>query len=91
MRIHNTDEDATLVNDPKVKLTNEYNHASMRHPQKRRQARDGQCTQKLWLCSNEAAQKDIDDTNMIQMNQVFANHSKEEAINPLTMKEIVEA
>jgi hypothetical protein len=28
------------------------------------------------------AQKDLDDTNMIQPNQVFANPSKEEVTNP---------
>ena len=28
------------------------------------------------------AQKDLDDTNMIQSNQVFANPSKEEVKNP---------
>ena len=38
-----------------------------------------------------AAHIDLDDTNMIQMNQVFTNLSKEEVINRLTVKEIVEA
>ena len=28
------------------------------------------------------AQKDLDDTNMIQSNQVFSNHSKEKVPNP---------
>jgi hypothetical protein len=28
------------------------------------------------------AQKDLDDTNMIRSNQVFANPSKEEVTNP---------
>ena len=41
------------------------------------------------------AQIDLDDTNMIQSNQVFTNPSKEEVTNPniypLTMKEIVDA
>ena len=40
------------------------------------------------------AQRDLDNTNMIQMNQVFANPSKEEVtyplIYPLSVKEIVE-
>ncbi len=40
------------------------------------------------------AQRDLDNTNMIQMNQVFANPSKEEVtyplIYPLTVNEIVE-
>ncbi len=33
---------------------------------KEEKAKDGQCTQKIWSCYNEAAQRDIDDTNMIQ-------------------------
>jgi hypothetical protein len=36
-------------------------------------------------------QGDPDETNMIQMNQVFANCSEEDEIYPLTVKEIVEA
>jgi hypothetical protein len=40
------------------------------------------------------AQRDLDNTKMIQMNQVFANPSKEEVtcplIYPLAVKEIVE-
>jgi hypothetical protein len=36
-------------------------------------------------------QKDPDETNTIQMNQVFANHSEEDEIYPLTVKENVEA
>ncbi len=45
---------------------------------------------KLQLCYNEA-QEDSDETNIIQMNEVFANHSEEEKIYPLTVKEIIEA
>jgi hypothetical protein len=45
---------------------------------------------KLWLCYNEA-QEDSDKTNTIQMNKVFANCSEEDAIYPLTFKEIIEA
>jgi hypothetical protein len=36
-------------------------------------------------------QEDPDETNTIQMNQVFANRSEEDEIYPLTVKEIVEA
>jgi hypothetical protein len=61
----------------------------MRHPGKSRQARDGRCTHNLVLLQ-KAAQIDLDNTNMIQMNQVFPNHIKEEVINPLTVKKIVE-
>ncbi len=32
VRIYNTVADATMVNNPKVNLTIEYNHACMRHP-----------------------------------------------------------
>ncbi len=45
---------------------------------------------KLWLCYNEA-QEDPDKTNIIQLNEVFANCSKEDNIYPLTIKEIIEA
>ncbi len=38
---------------------------------------------KLWLCYNEA-QEDPDETNIIQTNEVFANHSEENKIYPLT-------
>jgi hypothetical protein len=37
---------------------------------------------KLWSCYNEA-QEDPDKTNIIQMNEVFANRSEEDEINPL--------
>ena len=47
VRIHNTVADATLVNNPKVNSTIEYNHACMRRPSKRRHVRDGRCTQKF--------------------------------------------
>ncbi len=45
---------------------------------------------KLWSCYNEAY-KDPDETNKIQMNEVFANRSEEDKIYPLTVKEIIEA
>jgi hypothetical protein len=45
---------------------------------------------KLWSCYNEA-QEDPDETNIIQMNEVFANHSEEDKIYPLTVKEIIKA
>ena len=45
---------------------------------------------KLWSCYNEA-QEDPDETNMIQMNEVFANRSEEDEIYPLTVKEIIVA
>ena len=45
---------------------------------------------KFWSCYKEA-QEDLDDTNMIQMNQVFAHRSKEDEIYLLTVKKIIEA
>ena len=44
---------------------------------------------KFWSCYNET--QDQDETNPIEMNQVFANRSENEEIYPLTVKEIVEA
>jgi hypothetical protein len=44
---------------------------------------------KFWSCSNKT-QGDPDETNTIQMNQVFANRSEEDEIYPLTVKEIAE-
>jgi hypothetical protein len=60
-RIRNTVADATLVNDLKVNLTNEYNHASMRRPQKRRQARDD-VLKKIGRATMKQHKKDLDDT-----------------------------
>jgi hypothetical protein len=45
---------------------------------------------KLRSCYNEA-QEDPDKTNIIQLNEVFANHSKDDEIFPLTVIEIVDA
>ncbi len=44
---------------------------------------------KLWSCYNEA-QEDSDETNIIQLNEVFANHSEDSEIYPLTITEIVD-
>jgi hypothetical protein len=44
---------------------------------------------KFWSCYNKT--QDPVKTNTIQMNHVFANHSEEDEIYPLTVKEIVEA
>ena len=43
---------------------------------------------KFWSCFNKT--QDPDDVSPIEMNQVFANRSKEDEIFPLTVKEIVE-
>ena len=44
---------------------------------------------KFWSCYNKT--QDLDEINTIEMNHVFTNHSKEEEIFPLTVKEIVAA
>ena len=44
---------------------------------------------KLWSCYNEA-QEDSDETNIIQLNEVFTNHSKDDDVYPLTVTEIVD-
>jgi hypothetical protein len=44
---------------------------------------------KYWSCFSET--QDPDETNPIEMNQVFANRSEEDEIFPLTVNEIVEA
>ena len=43
----------------------------------------------FWSCFSET--QDPDELNMIEMNHVFANRSKEDKFFPLTVKEIVEA
>ncbi len=45
---------------------------------------------KLWSSYNKA-QEHPDETNIIQMNEVFPNHSEEDNIYPLTVKEMIEA
>ena len=45
---------------------------------------------KLWSCCNKA-QEDPDEANIIQLNEVFANHSEDDEIYPLTVTEIVDA
>ncbi len=45
---------------------------------------------KLWSCYNEA-RENPDETNIIQLNEVFTNHSKDNEIYPVTITEIVDA
>ncbi len=45
---------------------------------------------KLWSCYNEA-QQDSEETNVIQLNEVFTNHSKDDEIYPSTVTEIADA
>ena len=41
------------------------------------------------MCYSEA-QEDPDETNTIHLNEVFANHSEDDEIYPLTVTEIVD-
>jgi hypothetical protein len=90
--IHNTVADAIsrLDYDPKVNSTNEYNHATHGMSMEEVTSQRWLMFSKLWSCYNEA-QEDPDETNIIQLNEVFANHSKDNEIYPLTITEIVNA
>ncbi len=87
--IHNTVADAIsqLYYDPKVNLTNEYNHAMHGMSTKETASQRWLMFSKLWSGYNEA-QEGPDKTNTIQINEVFANRSEEDKIFPLTVKEI---
>jgi hypothetical protein len=89
--IHNTVTDAIsrLDYDPKLNTTNEYNHAMHVMSTKVESNQQWMMFSKFWSCFSET--QDPDESNTIKMNHVFANHSKEDEIFPLTMKEIVEA
>ena len=76
--------------DPKVNSTNEYNHAMHRMSTKEVTSQRWLMFSKLWSCYNKA-QEDSDETNIIQPNEVFANHSKDNEIYPLTVTESVDA
>jgi hypothetical protein len=71
-------------------LANEHNHATHGMSTKEATSQRWLMFSKLWSCSNEA-QEDSDETNIIQLNEVFTNHSKDDNINPLTVTEIVDA
>jgi hypothetical protein len=90
--VHNTVADAIsrLDYDPKLNSTNEYNNA-MHVMSTNEEARQKwlMCST-FWSCYNKM-QENPDETNTIQMNQVFANRSEEDEIYPQTVKEIVEA
>jgi hypothetical protein len=90
--IYNTVADAIsrLDYDPKVNSTNEYNHGTHGMSTKEVTSQRWPMFSKLWLCYNEA-QEDPDKTNIIQLNEVFANHSEDDEIYHLTVTEIVDA
>ncbi len=94
VRIHNTVADATMVNNPKVDSTIEYNHACMRSPWKRRRARDGRCTQKFGRAIKASTirprwyKHDSIESSIRKSQQGGGNKSQ---IYPLTVKEIADA
>jgi len=89
--IHNTVADAIsrLDYDPKLNMTNEYNHAMHVNSTKVVSNQKWMMFSKFWSCFSGTQDPDV--TNTIKMNHVFANCSKEDGIFPLTVKEIVEA
>jgi hypothetical protein len=90
--IHNTVADAIsrLDYDPKLNSTNEYNHATHVMSMNKEACQNWLMCSKFWSCYNKM-QGGPDKTNTIQTNQVFTNHSKEDELYPLTVKDIVEA
>ncbi len=90
--IHNTVADAfsCLDYDPKLNSTNEYNHATHVMSTNEEACQKWLMCSKFWSCYNKT-QGDPDETNTIQMSQVFANCSEVDKIYPLIVKEIVEA
>ncbi len=89
--IHNTVADAIsrLDYDPKLILTNEYNHATHVRSTTEESCQKWLMFSKFWTCYNKT--QDPIETNTMQMNHVFANRSEEDEKYPLTVKEIVEA
>ncbi len=90
--IHDTVTDAISRLDyyPKLNSTNEYNHATHVMSTNKKACQKWLICSKFWSCNNKM-QGDPDETNTIQINQVFANCSEEDEIYPLTVKENVEA
>ena len=87
--IHDTVADAIyqLDNDPKVNLAIEYNYAMHGMSMKDTTSQRWLLFSKHWSCYNEA-QEDPDKTNIVQLNEVFANHSKDDKIYPLTVTDL---
>jgi hypothetical protein len=93
-RIHNIVAGATMVNNPKVNSTIEYKHACMRRPWKRRQARDGRCTQRFGRATKASTTRprrykyDSIKSSICKSQQGGGNKSQ---IYPLAVKEIADA
>ncbi len=81
VRINNTFDYETLFNNPKIDSTIEYKHACMWVHEREDEPEMADVLEDLAV-QQKLAQQDLDDTNMIQSNQVFTNPSKEEVTNP---------
>ncbi len=89
--IHNTVADAIsqLDYNPKVNLTSEFNYSTFGIPAKVETIVNWKAFSKLWRCYN--INNPGKETQECNLNKVFANHSKEEEIFPLTTPEIAGA
>jgi hypothetical protein len=91
--VHNTVADAIsrLEYNPTQNSTNEYTHATMQVPtaEPSTNPHRWKTLSKNWRRYNECHA--TTNTTDVQMNAVFANHSEEEEIYPLTTVEIAEA
>ena len=89
--IHNTVKDAIsqLDYNPKVNQTSEFNYSTFGKPVRGETIVKWKAFSKLWRCYNK--NNPGNETQECNLNKVFANHSKEEEIFPLTTPEIAEA
>jgi hypothetical protein len=88
--MYNTVADAIsqLDYNPKVKLTSKFNYSTFGIPAKGETITKWKAFSKLWRCYNK--NNPGNETQDCNLNKVFASHSKEEQIFPLTTPEIAE-
>ncbi len=89
--IHNTVADtiSQLEYNPKLNTTNEYTHAMLGVEPEELSAQQWKSFAHHWGSYNEASTPT--QANCFHMNEVFANHSDEDEIYPLTTVEIAAA
>jgi hypothetical protein len=89
--IHNMVADAIsrLEYNPEVNSTSEFNYSTFGIPAKGETIVKWKAFSELWHCYNK--NNPGNETQECNLNKVFANHSKEEEIFPLTTPEIAEA
>ncbi len=89
--IHNSVTDAISWLDYNLEVdpASKSNYSTFGVPAKREIAIKWKIFSKLWQCYNE--NNPDNETQECNLNEVFANHSREEEIFPLTTPEIVEA